>query len=74
MNCDFHCATDTLVWLSLSKAHDDSGPKEFAHDEVQRTRQDFLMVHAAVIPTRVLPAPQGSTIMPDRARLSTRQI
>jgi len=26
-------------------------------------------VHAAVIPTNVLPAPHGSTMMPDRARL-----
>lgn len=38
-------------------------------DDVQSTRQLFLMVHAAVIPTKVLPAPQGSTMIPDRARL-----
>ena len=37
--------------------------------EVHRTIQDFRIVHAAVIPTKVLPAPQGSTIIPDRARL-----
>lgn len=40
-------------------------------DDVQSTRQDFLMVHAAVMPTRVFPAPQGSTIMPERARLDS---
>jgi hypothetical protein len=28
----------------------------------------FLIVHAAVIPTSVFPAPQGSTMIPDRAR------
>lgn len=39
------------------------------HEEVQRTRHDFLIVQAAVIPTSVLPAPQGNTIIPDRARL-----
>lgn len=39
------------------------------YDEVQRTSTLFLIVQAAVIPTRVLPAPQGSTIIPDRARL-----
>lgn len=38
------------------------------HDEVQRTRHDFLIVHAAVIPTSVFPAPQGSTMIPERAR------
>jgi hypothetical protein len=27
------------------------------------------MVQAAVIPTRVLPAPQGNTMIPQRARL-----
>ena len=39
------------------------------NEEVANTRQDFFMVHAAVMPTRVLPAPQGRTIIPDRARL-----
>ena len=39
------------------------------YEEVQRTRQDFLIVHAAVMPTSVLPAPQGRTMMPERARL-----
>ena len=33
------------------------------------TRQDFLIVHAAVMPTSVFPAPHGSTIIPERARL-----
>lgn len=40
-----------------------------AYEDVQRHKHDFLIVHAAVIPTSVLPAPQGSTIIPDRARL-----
>lgn len=31
--------------------------------------QDFLIVQAAVMPTRVLPAPHGRTMIPDRARL-----
>lgn len=39
-------------------------------DDVHKTRHDFLIVHAAVMPTRVLPAPQGRTIIPERARLS----
>jgi hypothetical protein len=29
----------------------------------------FFIVHAAVIPTNVFPAPHGNTIMPDLARL-----
>lgn len=37
--------------------------------EVQRTMQDLRMVVAAVMPTSVLPAPQGRTMIPDRARL-----
>lgn len=40
-----------------------------AYEEVHRTRQLFLTVHAAVMPTSVLPAPQGSTMIPERARL-----
>ena len=36
---------------------------------MQSTRVDFLTVHAAVIPTRVFPAPHGSTMIPERARL-----
>jgi len=43
------------------------------YEDVHKTRQDFLIVHAAVIPTNVLPAPHGSTIMPDRARLNILQ-
>jgi hypothetical protein len=39
------------------------------YEDVHRTRHDFLIVHAAVIPTRVFPAPQGRTIIPDLARL-----
>jgi hypothetical protein len=43
---------------------------KYAYEEVHNTKQLFLMVHAAVIPTRVLPAPHGSTMIPERARLS----
>jgi hypothetical protein len=39
------------------------------YDDVQSTRHDFLIVQAAVIPTRVLPAPHGNTMIPERARL-----
>ena len=41
----------------------------WTYEDVHNTRQDFLIVHAAVMPTRVLPAPQGSTMIPDLARL-----
>lgn len=52
-----------------------NGPNGFsAYDDVQRTRHDFLIVHAAVIPTSVFPAPQGRTIIPDRARLHTHKL
>ena len=45
--------------------------KDYAktYDDVQSTRHDFLIVQAAVIPTRVLPAPHGNTMIPERARL-----
>ena len=39
-------------------------------DEVHRTMHDLRIVVAAVMPTKVLPAPHGKTMMPDRARLS----
>ena len=35
---------------------------------VHRTTTDFFMVWAAVTPVSVLPAPQGRTMIPDRAR------
>lgn len=38
-------------------------------DEVHRTMHDLRIVVAAVMPTKVLPAPHGKTMMPDRARL-----
>ena len=38
-------------------------------DDVHSTRMLFLTVHAAVMPTSVLPAPHGNTMMPERARL-----
>lgn len=43
--------------------------RTWTHAEVQSTSTLFLMVHAAVMPTRVLPAPQGNTMIPDLARL-----
>jgi len=36
---------------------------------VHKTIHDLRIVVAAVTPTRVLPAPQGKTMIPDRARL-----
>ena len=39
-----------------------------ATEEVQRTIVRFLMVQATEMPTKVLPAPHGNTIMPERAR------
>lgn len=67
MNCCFHCMTDTLSTYLVS-------PEEQAchlntYDDVHSTKHDFLIVQAAVIPTRVFPAPQGKTMMPERARL-----
>lgn len=41
-------------------------------DEVHRTMHDLRIVVAAVMPTKVLPAPHGKTMMPDRARLDQR--
>lgn len=66
INCCRHCITDTLD-TAVSHGHDSDG--HGTYEEVQRTRHDFLIVQAAVMPTSVLPAPQGSTIIPDRARL-----
>ncbi len=37
-------------------------------DELQSTRHERPMVAAAVMPTSVLPAPHGSTMIPERAR------
>ena len=37
-------------------------------EELQSTRQERRTVHAAMMPTSVLPAPHGSTMMPERAR------
>jgi hypothetical protein len=42
------------------------------YPEVQRTRQLFLMVQHAVMPTNVLPAPHGRMMIPLRARLRKR--
>ena len=46
-------------------------PKDYTktYDDVQSTRHDFLLVQAAVIPTKVLPAPHGNAMIPERARL-----
>lgn len=40
-----------------------------AYVDVQSTIVGFLMVQQAVMPTNVLPAPHGNTMIPDRARL-----
>lgn len=37
-------------------------------DDVHRTMHDLRIVVAAVMPTSVLPAPHGRTMMPDLAR------
>ena len=37
-------------------------------DELHNTRHERLIVHAATMPTSVLPAPHGSTMIPERAR------
>ena len=37
--------------------------------EVHTTIVCFLIVHAAAIPTNVLPAPHGKTMIPDQALL-----
>jgi hypothetical protein len=44
------------------------------YEEVHSTKQDFLIVQAAVMPTSVFPAPHGKTIMPERARLHITSI
>lgn len=49
------------------------GREKVSHVEVQRTMVGFLMVQQAVMPTKVLPAPQGKTIIPERARLLTER-
>lgn len=40
-----------------------------AYPDVHNTRQLFLIVQAAVMPTSVFPAPHGNTMIPERARL-----
>lgn len=76
INCCFHCWAETLGggreggWHAIRER---SRQIPTTYDEVQSTSTLFLIVHAAVIPTRVLPAPQGSTMIPDRARLEARQ-
>ena len=65
MNCCFHCMTETLKYTQRKKDKDIYN----AYDDVHKTRHDFLIVHAAVMPTSVFPAPQGKTMIPERARL-----
>ena len=57
----------------VSKGKSTPPEQERTDEDVQSTRQDFLIVHAAVMPTRVFPAPQGSTMIPERARLESCQ-
>ena len=64
-NCCLHCMTDTLKKLTRKALKKGTN----TYDDVQSTRHDFLIVQAAVIPTRVLPAPHGKTMIPERARL-----
>ena len=64
-NCWRHCITETLQRCHLLFRHTFVA----TYPEVHKTRQLFLIVHAAVIPTSVFPAPQGNTIIPERARL-----
>lgn len=61
---------DTLARVSTTQRSLET--KVVTHPEVARTSVLFLIVHAAVIPTSVLPAPQGNTMMPERARLDSQ--
>lgn len=76
MNCCFHCWADTLSDIQATSAMPakDTLHRTWTHAEVQSTSTLFLMVHAAVMPTRVLPAPQGNTMMPDLARLRAKPV
>jgi hypothetical protein len=67
MNCCFHCITDTLS-SRVPLAKRPAAEQAQTYEEVHRHKQDFLIVHAAVMPTSVLPAPHGSTMIPERAR------
>jgi hypothetical protein len=72
-NCCFHCMTETLRTAkdrNESAASVNRRAQKETYAEVQRTSVLFLIVHAAVMPTSVLPAPHGRTMMPLRARLS----
>ena len=69
MNCCRHCITDTLQVPQSMQPGESGQAVRPTYEEVHKTRQDFLIVQAAVMPTSVLPAPQGKTIIPDRARL-----
>ena len=67
MNCCFHCMTDTLGRGRVRGQVTDEILGTY--EDVHKTRHDFLIVQAAVIPTNVFPAPHGNTIIPERARL-----
>jgi len=64
-----HNRDSVVRTVSAVKAPSVDSDKLWTYEEVQSTRHDFLIVQAAVMPTSVLPAPQGNTIMPERARL-----
>jgi hypothetical protein len=69
--CSLVSAVKTAIWRSLIVDHFKNSWRHWLTLtlEVHRTMHDFLMVQAAVMPTSVLPAPQGRTMMPERARL-----
>ncbi len=73
----FHMHTDMQTYkhtniqttdVPISRIQDTQTCMHLNTPEVQRTMHLFLIVHAAVTPVRVLPAPHGSTIIPLRAR------
>lgn len=67
LNCCRHCSTETL---DLIVSHTALEIVHYMYVEVHKTMVGFLIVQHAVMPTKVFPAPQGSTMIPERARLS----
>ena len=66
LNCARHCYEIIEFILIVMKTHLDSNTR--CTPDVHRTIQRFRTVVQAVTPTKVLPAPHGRTITPDRAR------
>ena len=63
LNCARHCYEIGEFFFQYAEKLTST-----ATPDVQRTMQRFLTVVHAVTPTKVLPAPHGRTITPDRAR------